>query len=290
MFASNKNTGTTGAQFLKIGAGARPVGMGEAFTALADDVNAVAWNPAGLGKLTSPEFTAMHTQWFQDSDYEFVAAAYPSKWGTFGIGMASFAVDKIEKRLADTDVPDGTFESKDAAYTLSYGLGLGEDWAAGVNAKYLRQSLDGRSATGLAADLGGLWRTPHRPLSLGLTVRHLGSEVKFVDEGDPLPLTITLGASYKLFQDRLSVGLDLRQPKDNDLQYGVGTEYVQPCFWDLKGSLRAGYNSAGTDPTDELTGISIGAGLAWRSWGFDAAWVPYGVLGQTFRYAFLVKF
>src|SRR4029077_8125627 len=40
--------GTSGAQFLKIGPGARPVGMGEAFTGVPDDIHAIYWNPAGL--------------------------------------------------------------------------------------------------------------------------------------------------------------------------------------------------------------------------------------------------
>lgn len=289
LFASNKNVGTTGGQFLKIGAGARPVGMGEAFTGLADDVNAIAWNPAGLGRLSSPQFTAMHSQWFQEADYEFVAAAYPFAWGTLGLGMSSLSVDNIEKRLADTDAPDGVFDSRDAAYTLSYGLALGDDWAVGANAGYVRQQLDGQSAGAVSADVGGLWRTPHDPLTVGLAVRHIGSELKFVDEGDPLPLVTTLGLGYKLLEDRLSLGVDVRLPRDNDVQFGGGAEFSQPVVGDLTGSLRAGYNTAGTDP-DGLTGLSAGLGLSWRQWGFDVAWVPYGDLGQTFRYALVVKF
>jgi hypothetical protein len=289
LHAANKDTGTTGAQFLKIGAGARPSGMGEAFTGLADDVNAIAWNPAGLAGLSSPQFTAMHTQWFQQTNYEFVAAAHPWSWGTLGIGMASLTVSDIEKRLGDTDAPDGTFDSNDAAYTLSYARSLGEDLAVGVNAGFVRLELDGRTASAFKGDAGALWHTPHRPLSLGFAVRNAGSEVKFVDEGDPLPMTATLGAGYRLFGDRLRLGLDIRQPNDNDLQFGGGAEWAQPFFRDLSGAVRAGYNTAGTDAED-LTGVSVGLGLAWRNWGFDTAWVPYGSLGQTFRYALLVKF
>lgn len=290
VFAGNKNAGTSGAQFLKIGVGARAAGMGEAFTAVGDDVTAIGWNPAGLGRLTAPEFTAMHTQWFQDSSHEFLAAAYPAAWGTLGVALQGFTVENIPKRTADTDAPDGEFDSKDAAYTISYGKSLGEKWAAGANVKYIRQEIDGQTAGGAAIDLGALWQTPHEPLALGLSVRQLGGEMKFVDEGDPLPMTVTLGAAYKLWDDRVRLGLDVRQPNDNDLQFGLGGELTQPLFSDMSGSLRAGYNSAGTDPTDGLTGVSVGLGLAWRDWSFDTAWVPYGVLGQTFRYAFLIRF
>jgi hypothetical protein len=71
---------------------------------------------------------------------------------------------------------------------------------------------------------------------------------------------------------------------------GVGAELGQPIYKDLKGALRAGYTTEGSDVTSDLTGVSIGGGLTWRHFGFDMAWVPYGALGNTFRYAFVGKF
>src|SRR4051812_24888171 len=77
--------GTSGAAFLKIGPGARPAAMGEAFTGVADDIHSIYWNPAGLSKLTMPELTGMHMQYFQSIQYEFAAFAYPTeKHGTWG--------------------------------------------------------------------------------------------------------------------------------------------------------------------------------------------------------------
>jgi hypothetical protein len=46
----------TGFTFMRIGVGARPVGMGGAYTAVADDANALFWNPAGLA--LAPGFCA----------------------------------------------------------------------------------------------------------------------------------------------------------------------------------------------------------------------------------------
>jgi len=45
---SGQDTGTTGSTFLKLGAGARAIGMGSAFTGLSDDATAIYWNPAGF--------------------------------------------------------------------------------------------------------------------------------------------------------------------------------------------------------------------------------------------------
>lgn len=290
LFAANKNVGTSGAQFLKIGAGARPVGMGETFTGVADDINAVAWNPAGLGRLESPAFTAMHTQWLQASNFAFLAAAYPFHFGTIGVSMTSLTVDKIDRRAGDTFAPDSSFDSMDSAYTLSYGMGLGEKVSAGLNLTSIRQKIDTVSASAVAGDAGLLWKTPVNKLTLGASVRHFGSKVKFVEESDPLPMTMSVGFGYKALGDRLTMGLDLNQPRDNNMKFGVGAEFRQPMAWQMAGSLRGGYNSANTDPTSGLTGVSFGMGLSWRNVAFDMAWVPYGILGNTFRYAFLVKF
>jgi hypothetical protein len=284
--AVSKNVGTSGAAFLKIDVGARPAAMGGAFTAVADDVNATAWNPAGLGTLKSAQFTTVQSQWIQGMKHHFLAGALPTRLGTWGLSLTSLSVDGIDRRSADTEKADNTFGSQDSAYGLIYGRSMGRV-SLGLGATFIRQSLDGKSAAALAGSGGALWRTPHEPLTVGLAVRHAGSKIKFNKEGDSLPLTTSLGVGYHLFHDRLTLGVQARQPRDQNIQLAGGAEFRQPFFRDLSGALRAGYNTAGKDLSQ---GMSLGVGLAWRQWGFDAAWVPYGVLGQTFRYALLMKF
>ena len=55
--------GLSGFQFLKIGQGARAVAMGDAYTAVADDINAIFWNPAGLTGVRGTAWTANYTKW-----------------------------------------------------------------------------------------------------------------------------------------------------------------------------------------------------------------------------------
>src|SRR3990167_1240689 len=75
---TSKSAGTSGAAFLKIGAGARPTGMGGAYSAIADDVNAVYWNPGGLSTIKGKnEFVAMRAELFQSIQYNFFAFAHP---------------------------------------------------------------------------------------------------------------------------------------------------------------------------------------------------------------------
>src|SRR3989338_4986558 len=69
--------GTTGAQFLKVGVGARPLAMGGAFSALPDDANAINWNPGALGAIPKQSVTASYNSLFQDQRQGFLGYVKP---------------------------------------------------------------------------------------------------------------------------------------------------------------------------------------------------------------------
>ncbi|MCB4755421.1 MAG: PorV/PorQ family protein [Elusimicrobia bacterium] len=287
-FAANKNVGTSGAQFLKIGAGARTTAMGDAFVGIADDVNAVYFNPAGLTQLERPELTAMHTQWIQDISYDYGAFACPTKIGVFGLSATTLKVDDIPKRGAD-EGNIGDFEVMDAAYTLSYARTLFSNFSIGLTGRHMRQEIDNVLATTWGGDVGLFQKFERWPLSIGLAVKHFGQEVKFQEESDPQPLTVDAGVGSYLFRKKLTVGVDVKKPRDNDLQYGVGAEWKQRLIKEFRTAVRAGYNTSGTD-ADGASGIAMGAGLGFMSLQLDFAWVPFGDLGNTFRYAASFRF
>ena len=101
LFATNKKVGTSGAQFLKIGAGARPTAMGDSFVAVGEDVNAVYFNPAGIAEISRPEMSVMHTQWIADTSYDFGAFCYPTDFGALAFSAATLKVEDIQRRGAD---------------------------------------------------------------------------------------------------------------------------------------------------------------------------------------------
>ena len=69
VFASGP--GTVGGDFLKIGVGERAVGMGGAFSSIADNATAIYWNPAGLSQLTKRELSGMKLDYLLDIDCIF---------------------------------------------------------------------------------------------------------------------------------------------------------------------------------------------------------------------------
>ena len=288
LFAGNSKVGTSGAPFLRMGAGARPTAMGQAFVGVADDVNAVYYNPAGLGFLSRPELTAMHTQWIQGLDYNFGAFAYPTDFGAFGFSAATLQSDEQRKRGLD-ESDQGTFDAMDAAYGVSFARNLNPTLSVGMTARWITLEIDNASAKAWSGDVGLLQRFHRVPLSVGLAVRHFGQEIEFIDEADPQPMTVDLGGSLSLLRERLKIAMNVQRPRDNDVQFGTGAEWAQDAGDNFRYALRGGYTNAGTD-ADGTTGLSFGAGIGYRQFNFDFAWVPFGDLGNTFRYAAHMKF
>src|SRR3989339_683754 len=118
----SENAGTTTGEFLRIGAGARPAGMGEAFASVADDVYSLYWNPAGLSKVTQKQALLAHTFWYEDVSHEYASYVHPlsDNKGTAGISV-TYLSTTYEKRAGDTEEPDSNASIGDLAVGLSYG-------------------------------------------------------------------------------------------------------------------------------------------------------------------------
>ncbi len=283
--AGNKNVGTSGAQFLKIGVGGRPTGMGSAYAGIADDVNAIYWNPGGLAQIQGKQLTAMYNSWFEDISHQYLGYAQPiGEKAAFGLGITYLTVGDMEKRTADTTSNIGTFDATDMALALSYGRSISDKFMAGLNLKYISQKLEDESATGYACDLGSLYKATDA-LSIGLVVQNIGSKMEFISEGDPLPLNIKLGFGYKLLGDALTLGLDVNCPNDNDINIASGLEYNIAFGDNIAIAPRAGFTNA-----SDLGGLQAGIGIDIKKFGVDIAYAPYEDLGNTYKVALLVKF
>ncbi|MEK7747123.1 MAG: PorV/PorQ family protein [Elusimicrobiota bacterium] len=290
--------GTSGAAFLKIGPGARPAAMGEAFSAVEGDVHSLYYNPAGLAAVKGWDMTGMHDAYFQGMSYDFIAAAVPlsrmigrdpsERLGVLGMGIYSLSVGDIERRgRTDASGPSGTFGAQDMAFALGYAREVRERLSAGGSAKFIRQTLDDKSASAMALDAGAVFRASER-LNLSAGWRHLGTRPSYGGPADPLPLTLYLGSAFKP-RPELGLSLDLAFPRDRGVSYSLGAEFVRPMSETLAASLRAGYAERNTD-ADGLGGVAMGAGLKYKSFDFDFAWVPLGDLGNTFRYSFRLRY
>ncbi len=67
-------------EFMAPGGGARALGMGGAFAAVAADASTVYWNPAGIAGMEKRQILAMHAEQFGDLlNYNFGAYVQPTK-------------------------------------------------------------------------------------------------------------------------------------------------------------------------------------------------------------------
>jgi hypothetical protein len=298
-------SGTSGAQFLKLGAGARAGAMADAFTAVADDAYAAYYNPAGLARLPRPQFGGAHSALFQGVSYQSLAFVIPFGRGegresietkankhALGLSIYYLGVGDIERRSGDSTLPAGTFNAADSAYALSYAYAPNDRLSLGFTGKYIHQSIDTYGGSAMAADLGVLYRVnpqKDKPITLGASIRNIGNRIGYVSsETAPLPTTVVVAGAVALTKG-FTMAVDLGKARDSDLYGALGMEARHSLSEGVAGAFRFGYTSARRD-NGGLSGVTAGAGLAFQKAAFDFAWIPFGDLGNAFRFSLLVKF
>lgn len=188
------------ATFNNIGVGARPLGLGGAFVALADDSNAADYNAAGLGYIRDPVLGATHAQRFSGLiTYNSVSGIIPfGRAGSIGASLGMLAEDSEIYR--------------EQTVRLSYGNALFRQLAIGANLKLFRTAFDETnefvtenpyfvqtSSSAISFDLGMIAR-PFQSLSLGASVENLlPADTSISDtQTDSVPLNIRAGLAYRL--------------------------------------------------------------------------------------------
>ncbi|MGE5179045.1 MAG: PorV/PorQ family protein [Bacteroidota bacterium] len=260
--------GETGFASLKLGVGARAMGMGSAYVALADDPTATYWNPAGLAQVRGTELTAMHNEWIQDFRQEYAAVGAPIGSGTLGFAFSGFYTSQLEGR---DEVGNFTrnFGFNDVTMTAAYGRPLANGLDGGIAVRYLREMIDQTDASTVAADVGARYRLGASGLSLGAAAQNIGGKPKFVSESFDLPLTLRVGAALtRPIGSIHSVGTlttELRKARDENARFHVGGELLYKEHLALRAGAKFGY-----DAED----VSFGIGIPWNKIRFDYALVP----------------
>lgn len=269
----------------EIGAGVRPVGLGEAFTGLADDEYALFYNPAGLATLTGGRVSLLYQSHFGASTY---LSAFGS-FGNFGGGLIFFDFGQVPCLTAQnqpcTDAQGQTVEAFGySSFALAIGWGVmmrtlpfvgnlsPEGLALGLRAKFVSiTSFDpvqfqALNITGLALDPAFLWDVgafgPVTKIRLGMAVENLGLAFGAA-EGEGLPLGMRLGISTRLL-DLVTVSVDVSL---ND-GFHLGVEYTLTGLGPLDAlSVRAGML------TRTGLGLSVGMGVIFGSLHIDYAFL-----------------
>jgi hypothetical protein len=288
-----EGAGTSGADFMKIGVGARPVAMGEAFAAVALDSNAVHWNPAGLALIERYEASFMHMAHIADINYEAMSISGPlSRLTGWGASINYLWQPPFDSTQNSFGLPtQAAATSSDLAVGLGYGRNFGNyrttdfnisNIALGASVKLVQRELSGHTANALYGDLGFMAEILEG-LRLALVLQNFGTTITFINAADVAPLNSKLGLAWDIRindANRLLLAYDLNHPIDiSNPDYQRWRQNIGAEYW-LFGALalRGGY-AFGND----LVSMSAGAGFRWSSLGVDYAFVPYRNIGSNHR-------
>jgi len=183
----NTRVATRGANFLEIGVGARAMGMGGAYTAIAQDVTALYWNPAGISHITgvSASLSVADLYGGLGIRHVFAGAVMPvGSSGAIGVSYIQLSSGDIERTTEAS--PEGNdpafgavFSWTSTAAELAYGRRLTDRLDLGVGFKFVTEGIDNASAGYLGFDIGTQFRTGLYGTTIGAALVNLGTSGRF---------------------------------------------------------------------------------------------------------------
>ena len=257
-------SGTASMQFLKLGVDARAIGMGEAYTAVTDDISGVYWNPAGIAWNYHTQVFLSHTNWVVDTYHEFFAISTETNYG-FIAGFASVLHGPPMDETTEADFgPTGrTFYYTNMALGLTYANRFTDRFSFGITGKFLYEQIADDKMYGMAVDVGSLYNTGFRNITIGMALRNFGPDVGYdlgpdhvpddpvwgIDTSGsdfPIPMTFSLGIVGDLYRtrtDHLIASVQLDNSVDRSETWNIGAEYKLYNLF-LRGGYQIGYDAA----------------------------------------------
>jgi len=317
--------GNAGGEFLTIPVGARGVAMGQAFTAVVDDISALWWNPAGLGFLRSP--TAMFTNINMPLDLRinYAGVATPVMEGNGVVGASFTLLNGEDQAVTTVQDPTGTgeqFETWSTALQGSYAQNFSDRFAAGFSFKWVHENIFGVTSDAFQLDFGTNYHTTFagRGIRLAFVVQNLGTN--FVSDGSRLetqarppefptfpnsgnlplefdteefrpPTTLKTAVAYFLVENEASsfiVNGEFAAPRALETTFSIGGEWTQTLVQPVNGGVATTFAARGGftyQQDEEDLDESPNDNDQLRGLGFGAGLqFDFATFGAGFDYAF----
>jgi len=274
----DQRVGTSSGSFLRVGVGARPVGMGGAYVAICDDIVSCAWNPAGLVLIDGSEFALTHTSLPADIDYNHACYGMPVKKldGTVAVQFGVLSTDLMETTEYHPYGTGRTFGFTDWLFGLSVGKRFTDKFSGGFAVKYVREELGvevgGPTTSALVLDAGTYYEIGPRNMRLAVALMNFGGDLTPGGNYETTTETGTTKSNYAGFAPAMEfkfgialepvvrpwldtvIDFELAHPSDNKETFRLGGEAVFSKVL----ALRAGYDF-GADAMQ--TSFGIGANV-----------------------------
>jgi hypothetical protein len=206
---------TTAVPILTLSPDARGAALGDAGVATSPDANAAFYNPGKLGFVeykyaASPSYSPWLRQVTDDMSLSYLSGyGKVGDRGAIAASLMYFSLGRIDYRDGN-NIPNGTFDPKEYALSVSYGQKLGENFGVGISARFVRSNLvgntpgnDAQAGNSFAADLGAYYSkdatigTGVYNLAFGAAISNLGNKMVYANPSTPsfLPTQLRLGTA-----------------------------------------------------------------------------------------------
>ncbi len=296
--------------FLSIGVGGRALGMGGAFTSIANDVTAGYWNPAGLAEVSNSQIILMHDERFAGIiNYDYIGFAFkPNNSYSLAVSMIRIGVDDIpftENAFSDNN-GNGIFDpdvdrldperfsfvsSSDWVGLISLGKILDEKFSIGGNVKFIYRKIEKNSGIGIGFDFAVKYKISN--FSIGAVLKDATSTLVAWNTGrnELIAPSLSTGISreFQIFWGKFTPAIDLILRFEGrkrtafagtdflSVDFNIGAEYT---FKEII-SIRTGLT--------ENREFTLGTGLKFNRLDIDYSFAKFNSeLGNTHRIS--VKF
>ena len=252
-----QKVGTSAAAFLRIPAGARAIGMGSAFTAVADDGSAMFWNPGNIASQTKSTLFVHHSPWLTGLDHTYFGYSFPlSNLGVVGFNVISLRTEEMD--VTTLDAPMGTGETYTAASLaagITFARKLTDRFAIGVNLKYIEERIFNSKASGMAFDIGTMFVTPFKDVRFGVTVSNVGTRMRM--DGEDMNSYVDIAPNQQGNNDEIVARL-----KTDSFDLPILLQLGLAYDWRPAKSTRMTFACDGVNPNDNGQSLNLGCELA----------------------------
>jgi opacity protein-like surface antigen len=287
----NTGAGTTSAEFLLMGAGARGMALGPAYGAITRDVESLYYNPAALSLMPGMQAGVTVMPYFADTRYIWAGIATPISGGEYGIGisLANFGFGSAPQYTESDQNNTGqlSYSVNETVLGLSFAHSFIDRFSGGVTAKVISDHLGQTSGTAVAFDIGTNYHAElgGKPISMAFVIQNLGTSIKqsgqglsfnstpnsgdetfpsqsldpeaatFTAQSSTLPVVFRVGAAYdalSMTSSRLTIMGEFNEQYNSSASFGFGSEFAwHPEKSAISGALRGSY---AYQPDNNLSG------------------------------------
>jgi len=290
----NTAYGGASGEFLLLGAGARGQALGGAYSALATDVTAMYYNPAGLAQLARPGVMFSANSYIAETNYAWAGLAFPLGGGVRSVGFSLGSFGFGNQPIYTLEAPDGDgreYSVRQTFLSASLAQNFSDRFSAGFSLKFINDRLGSAKASGVAVDFGTNFHASvgARPIRASFVIQNLGTNLQHSGEDlivgvtrepplgtvdvpqEPqsavlstsswtLPVMFRVGVALDLVaqgNNRLTMLSEFTQPNNTKPGAGAGFEY-QMLNIGSRGFSIAARGSYAIQPDNETTDLTIG--------------------------------